>query len=145
MRRIAGGWLVISLPLAAWDALWAFGVFFVVNDAEGAISDNWSWLFVGPFSFLPATMLGLLCFGLSRTDEAGKVAQRAMWLPIAWLAYGACRFTWLEFFGKGFATSYGNHSVDLLIVALPMMLTGSCFWLLRLPLESAPNHQIDAD
>lgn len=134
MRRTAAGLLALLFIIAAWDALWAFGVFFVMSNAEGAIADNSSWLFCGPFSFLPALILGLLCVSLCRIEEVSRFGRVGMWLPATWLLYGATRFTWLDFFGKGFA-SRGSHLFHVLVVPVPMLVAACCIWVFRYTID----------
>jgi hypothetical protein len=53
-------------------------------------------------------------------------------LPILWLAYGACRFTWVNLWGNGFAREM-NHALYISLVSVPMLIAALCLWLVRIP------------
>jgi hypothetical protein len=128
-RITAWSLLVLCLPVAAFDAFIVLGGFFTMSDAESAIPDNWAWFEVGPFSFMPALVFGILLAlvfgGLESLNPRGRCV---IWIPVFWLSYGACRFTWLTFRGHGFARML-DHGFYISLIAIPMLIAASCLWI----------------
>lgn len=133
--------LVLLIPVAAFDAFIVLGGFFTMSNEETAIADNWSWFTAGPFSFLPALGLGMLAAVIFRgstsktfptLESVNTWGRHAVWLPIFWLSYGACRFAWVNLWGNGFARQI-NHTLYISIVSVPMLMAALCLWFVRLP------------
>ena len=133
--------LVLLIPVAALDAFIVLGGFFTMSNAESAIADNWSWFTTGPFSFLPALGLGILSVVIFRgstsktfpnLESVNKWGRNAVWLPILWLSYGACRFAWVNLWGNGFARQM-NHALYISIMSVPMLMAALCLWFVRMP------------
>jgi hypothetical protein len=129
-------WSVLALPIpvAALDAFIVLGGFFTMSNAEAAIADNWSWFNAGPFSFLPALVMGILSVVIFRgstsktfptLESVNKWGRNAVWLPILWLSYGACRFTWVNLWGNGFACEM-NHALYISLISVPMLIAALC-------------------
>ena len=106
--------LVSLIPVAAFDAFIVLGGFFTMSNADCAIADNWTWFEAGPFSFLPALALGIISAVIFRgstsktyptRQSVNKWGRNVVCLPILWLTYGAFRFTWVNFWGNGFAVT----------------------------------------
>jgi hypothetical protein len=136
LREIAAVFLCPLFLLSAWDGFFVFGAFFTMTNEEASNPDNWSWFLSGPFSFLPAIVLGVLLVFLAELppfEGIRKLLRYAALLPIAWLVLDACRFTWLELNGSTFRSRATNHLQVILMVSLPMILSASCLWFMREP------------
>jgi len=66
MRAVAWIVVILLLPLSALDAFMVLGGFFSMSNADTAIAQNWIWFYAGPFSFLPALVLGVLTASIFR-------------------------------------------------------------------------------
>jgi hypothetical protein len=125
---------VLLIPLAAWDAFIVLGGFFSMSNADSAISDNWTWFIAGPFSFLPALIVGIssvLIFRAPVLKELQGWGRYVMWLPLAWLVIGSCQFTRVQLWGSGFARSLPARFY-IPLIPVPMLLAALCLWTVRI-------------
>ena len=134
-QTVAWTVLILLIPVAAYGALIVLGGYFTMSNADYAIPDNRAWFNSGPFSFLPALMLGMLSilvFRLPLLQYERGWGRYVVWLPIAWLVVGASRFVRVEFWGNGFTRNFAP-ALYVPLIPVPMAIAAICLWVVRIP------------
>ena len=117
-----------------------------MSNAEASIGENWIWFCAGPFSFLPALVLGLVSvsvFRIPALNDIRGISRFLVWPAIVWLVVGDACFTFVHLWGKSFVDV--SRIFYLSRISFPMIVGAFCLWMVRIPRPSAVPKSLKRD